>query len=318
MNSKGVLVLSSVKTEASHLPKLKSLLETANQVIVDKPEVIKLCMTAILAQGHILIEDQPGMGKTSLLKTIAKLLGLKTQRVQFTNDLLPADIIGTHIFNKSSQAFEFHEGPIFSNIVIADEINRASPKTQSACLQAMEEYRINSDRSTFELPRPFFLVATQNPQDNVGTFPLPDSQLDRFLIKIELGLPSREAEKEILLGQDRNQWIETLKPALTIPELETCFHDASKIQVSEVAVQFLQDIIEKSRNLSTGISPRAGRDFLKAAKAYAYLCERPFVIPEDFQAVGVAVMSHRLSNSELQPGDRQELAREILFSVPVP
>jgi len=308
-----------VATKASdHFEKIQALIQKANEVIVDKESAMTLCLTALLAQGHLLIEDSPGMGKTSLLKTLAKLLGFQTQRIQFTNDLLPADIIGTHIFNKNSQNFEFHPGPIFANFVIADEINRASPKTQSACLQAMEEYRINSDRTTFDLPKPFFLVATQNPEDNVGTFPLPDSQLDRFLMKIELGLPSREAEKSILLGRDRNKWIETLEPMLSGDELVRAFNDVENIHVSDVALQFLQDILEKSRQLSTGVSPRGGRDFLNAARAYAFLAGRAFVLPEDFQDIGIAVMAHRISGVEGRQGPKDELAREILFSVPVP
>ncbi len=299
--------------------KVQTLLERAGEVIVDKESVVKLGVTCLLAGGHFLLEDRPGMGKTSLVKTLSKLLGLQEQRIQFTNDLLPADILGTSIFNKNTQSFEFHKGPLFANFLLADELNRATPKTQSACLQAMEESRVSMDGQSYDLPQPFFLVATQNPQENIGTFPLPESQLDRFLMKLQLGFPSREAEKSILSGRDRNQWIQELQPVFTPHEVVEMIEAVAGVTVSDSALDYLQDIVEKSRTLSWGLSPRAARDFNKAAKAYAFLEGRPFVIPEDYQAVGVAVMNHRLRHhQDLADKSAEQLAQEIIHSVPIP
>jgi MoxR-like ATPase len=299
--------------------KVQSLLDQLNEVIVDKSDTIKLCITCLFSGGHFLLEDRPGMGKTSLVKAISRLLGLSEQRIQFTNDLLPADILGTSIFNKNTQLFEFHKGPLFSNFVLADELNRATPKTQSACLQAMEEKRINIDGQMYLLPDPFFLIATQNPQENIGTFPLPESQLDRFLMKLELGFPSRDAEKKILKGRDRNEWILELQSILKPSELKSIMASVEEVSVSDMALDYLQDIVEKSRTLSWGLSPRAARDFNKAAKAFAFIEGRTYVIPEDYQAVGVAVMNHRLRTHE-DFGDKNgnQLAQEIIFAVPIP
>ncbi len=299
--------------------KINQLLAHIGEVIVDKEQTVRLCVTCLFAGGHFLLEDRPGMGKTSLVKTISRLLGLKEQRIQFTNDLLPADILGTSIYNKATGTFEFHKGPLFSNFVLADELNRATPKTQSACLQAMEENRVNMDGKVFELPRPFFLIATQNPQENIGTFPLPESQLDRFLMKLRLGFPSREAEAGILRGRDRNQWIQELNPVMTPDEVMEIIAAVDGVTVSDTALNYLQDIVEKSRTLSWGLSPRAARDFNKAAKAYAFIAGRSFVIPEDYQAVGVAVMNHRLRTHE-EYGDKssEQLSQEIIHSVPIP
>ncbi len=299
--------------------KTKLLLSGINEIIVDKEETAKLCVTCLFSGGHFLLEDRPGMGKTSLVKTISRLLGLKEQRIQFTNDLLPADILGTSIFNKNTQNFEFHKGPLFSNFVLADELNRATPKTQSACLQAMEEHRVNIDGVTYNLPEPFFLIATQNPQENIGTFPLPESQLDRFLMKLSLGFPSREAEKNILKGPDRNQWIQGLESLFLPDEIMEIIKTVQNITVSDSALEYLQDIVEKSRTLSWGLSPRAARAFNCAAKAYAFIEKRSFVIPEDYQAVGVAVMNHRLkSHEDMGRKSSIQLSLEIINSVPIP
>lgn len=309
----------STTTLNSVHPKITTLLKQLNEVIVDKEQTIKLCVTCLFAGGHFLLEDRPGMGKTSLVKAISKLLGLSEQRIQFTNDLLPADIIGTSIFNKETQAFEFHQGPLFAHFVLADELNRATPKTQSACLQAMEERRVTIDGKMMDLPQPFFLIATQNPQENIGTFPLPESQLDRFLMKLQLGFPSREAEKNILKGRERNLWIEELKSVFTPQEVMELIQLTQQVTVSDTALNYLQDIIEKSRTLSWGLSPRGARDFNKAAKAYAFIEGRQFVIPEDYQAVGVAVMNHRLrGQDEFADKNPMDVAAEVLRSVPVP
>ncbi len=304
---------------SSSAKKIQELVNQIDEVIVDKKQTVKLCVTCLLAGGHFILEDRPGMGKTSLVKTISKLLGLEEQRIQFTNDLLPADILGTPIFNKNSQTFNFHKGPLFSNFVLADEINRATPKTQSACLQAMEEKQVTMDGHVYELPRPFFLIATQNPQESIGTFPLPESQLDRFLMRLELGFPSREAEKGILRGRDRNLWIKELKPVMTPQDLIEMIEQIDLVTVSDSSLDYLQDIVEKSRTLSWGLSPRGARDFNKAAKAHAFIEGRNFVIPEDYQAVGVAVMNHRLrSHEDLGEKSTHQLAQEIIHSVPIP
>lgn len=299
--------------------KLNELFSHINQVIVDKQQVIKLSISCLFANGHLLLEDRPGMGKTSLVKTLSKVLGLKSQRIQFTNDMLPADIIGTTIFNKKQQTFDFHKGPIFSNFVLADEINRATPKTQSACLQAMEEYQVNIDGQTYDLPHPFFLVATQNPQENVGTFPLPESQLDRFLMKINLGLPSRKAEREIITGKDRRTMIDELPQIYSSDEILKVIDEVKKVHFSTSMLDYLQDIVAKSRVLSVGLSPRAVIDFSRAAQAWAFIESRDFVTPEDIQAVAVAVMNHRLvSPNNAHNLNGFELASEIIQTVPVP
>lgn len=299
--------------------KIDQFFKIANEVIVDQESEIKLSLVCLLAGGHLLIEDRPGMGKTTLVKLISKLLGLQESRIQFTNDLLPADILGASIFNKESQSFQFYKGPIFSNFVLADEINRATPKTQSACLQAMEEGEIHIDGENYLLPKPFFLVATQNPLENVGTFPLPESQLDRFLMRLQLGFPSRHAEKSILLGKDRNQWIQELQSLFNPTEVLAMMESVDAIKVSSTALDYLQDIVEKSRSLAWGLSPRAARNFNQAAKANAFVEGRNFVIPEDYQAVGIAVMNHRLRSLEGKAStSSRQLAEEILNSVPVP
>ncbi|MCB0389668.1 MAG: AAA family ATPase [Bdellovibrionales bacterium] len=299
--------------------KIEQLVELVNRVIVDKEKEVKLSIACLLANGHLLLEDRPGMGKTSLVKTLSKVMGLESSRIQFTNDMLPADILGTSIFNKETQTFEFHKGPIFANFVLADEINRATPKTQSACLQAMEEYQVSIDGIRYELPSPFFLVATQDPQENIGTFPLPESQLDRFLMKTQLGFPSRKAEREIIIGKDRRQWIEELPQVLTPKDLKRYIAQANVVHISDMMLDYLQDIVEKSRTLSLGLSPRAVRDFSRAAKAWAFIEGRDFVIPEDIQAVAVAVMNHRLlSFNHSTNVDGYELAQEIIHSVIVP
>ncbi|MCB0356539.1 MAG: MoxR family ATPase [Bdellovibrionales bacterium] len=299
--------------------KLKSLFNTVNKVIVDKQKEVKLAVACLLSNGHLLLEDRPGMGKTSLVKTLSQVMGLQSQRIQFTNDMLPADIIGTTIYNKEVQRFEFHKGPIFANFVLADEINRATPKTQSACLQAMEEYQINVDGQLYKLPNPFFLVATQNPQENVGTFPLPESQLDRFLMKMQMGFPSRQAERDIITGKDRRQWIEELPQIFSASEVQQLILRVNDIHLSDLMLDYLQDLAEKSRTLAMGLSPRALRDFSRAAKAWAFIEGRDFVIPEDIQAVAVSVMNHRLNSSHSEEGQSGvELANEIIHSVTVP
>ncbi len=290
------------------------------EVIVGKTQAVKLAVACLLARGHLLIEDIPGVGKTTLSQALARSLGLKFQRIQFTSDLLPADILGNSIFDREEQRFVFHRGPLFSQLVLIDEVNRATAKTQSALLEAMEEYHVSADGLTHELPQPFFVVATQNPQHQVGTFPLPESQLDRFLMRIELGVPDRPSERAMLLGMDRREMLKELKPVLTTETLLEIQIAVRKVHASAALLDYLQDLLEASRQRhSTGLSPRAGLALLHAAQAWALMHSREMVLPEDIQAVGIAVMAHRLGHDIQQPGQSgRTLADALLHSVPVP
>ncbi|MBA3387190.1 MAG: AAA family ATPase [Chthoniobacterales bacterium] len=290
------------------------------EVIVGKTQAVKLAVACLLARGHLLIEDIPGVGKTTLSQALARSLGLKFQRIQFTSDLLPADILGNSIFDRAEQRFVFHRGPLFSQLVLIDEVNRATAKTQSALLEAMEEYHVSADGLTHELPQPFFVVATQNPQHQVGTFPLPESQLDRFLMRIELGVPDRPSERAMLLGMDRREMLKELKPVLTTETLLEIQIAVRKVHASAALLDYLQDLLEASRQRhSTGLSPRAGLALLHAAQAWALMHSREMVLPEDIQAVGIAVMAHRLGHDIQQPGQSgRTLADALLHSVPVP
>ena len=290
------------------------------EVIVGKPEAVRLAVACLLARGHLLIEDIPGVGKTTLSHTLARSLGLGFKRIQFTSDLLPADIIGNSIFDREQQRFVFHHGPLFSQMVLIDEINRATPKTQSALLEAMEEHHISVDGVTHALPDPFFVIATQNPQHQVGTFPLPESQLDRFLMRIELGVPDRASERAMLLGMDRREMLKELKPVFTPAVLQETQAAVRNIHTSSALLDYLQDLIDASRQRhSSGLSPRAGIALLRASQSWALMHGRDMVLPEDVQAVGVAVMGHRLGHDIEQPGESgRSLAQNLLHSVPVP
>lgn len=291
-----------------------------SEVIVGKIEAVKLAACCLLARGHLLIEDIPGVGKTTLSQALARSLGLGFQRIQFTSDLLPADILGNSIFDRNEQRFTFHRGPLFSQVVLIDEVNRATAKTQSALLQAMEESHISADGVTYELPDPFFVIATQNPQHQVGTFPLPESQLDRFLMRIELGVPDRASERTMLLGVDRRQMLKELKPVFSVETLREIQAAARKVHTSPALLDYLQDLLEASRQRhSTGLSPRAGLALLHGAQSWALMHGRDMVLPEDIQAVAVAVMAHRLGHDIQQPGESgRTLAEALLRSVPVP
>lgn len=307
-----------VATESRNDLKIKSLIKNINSVIIDKEEEVHLCLVAVLCEGHVLLEGAPGMGKTSLVRSVVHSLGLENSRIQFTNDMLPADIIGASLFDASTAEFRFHRGPIFSNFVLADEINRATPKTQSACLQAMEEGRVDIDGKSYDLPKPFFVFATQNPSESIGTFPLPESQLDRFFMKIQIGLPSRNGERELLLKGDPAQKIGDLPVLYDADSLLALMKEIDRQHVSESILDYVLDIIEKSRSMSTGLSPRASQDLLRAAKASSFLEGRDFVSPEDVQRVAVAVMNHRLGEEVGSSfGDSNELAKEILNSISV-
>ncbi|MDT8406246.1 MAG: MoxR family ATPase [Methylococcales bacterium] len=296
---------------------LDLLLKQANQIILGKPKQLKLAVCCLLAQGHLLIEDVPGVGKTTLAHTLARLFGLAYQRIQFTSDLLPADIIGVSIFEPDSGQFKFHQGPLFKQMILADEINRSTPKTQSALLEAMEEHQVTVEGRTLTLPSPFFVIATQNPSHQIGTFPLPESQLDRFLMRIELGYPDRAAERALLKGEARARLIETLPTALTSEQLQHAQQAASQVHVAEPLLDYVQAIIEFTRQspeFNHGLSPRAGLALLTAAKAWVYLDQRDAVLPEDVQQVLPAVAGHRLNASSPQS---DAIVAPILDEVPV-
>jgi len=290
------------------------------KVIVGKGESVRLAVACLLARGHLLIEDIPGVGKTTLSQALAHSLGLGFKRIQFTSDLLPADILGNSIFDRDEQRFIFHHGPLFSPVVLIDEVNRATPKTQSALLEAMGERHISADGITHELPEPFFVIATQNPQHQAGTFPLPESQLDRFLMRIEMGIPDRASERTMLLGEDRREMLGELQPVFPVEILRELQASVRKVHASAALLDYLQDLLDASRERhSTGLSPRAGIALLGAARAWAFMLGRDMVLPEDIQAVGMAVMAHRLGHDIEQPGGSgRTLAQNLLQSVPVP
>lgn len=279
------------------------LLDSANQVILGKPRQIRLAICCLLARGHLLIEDIPGVGKTTLAHTLAKLLGLNYQRIQFTSDILPADIIGSCVFDARNHEFKFHSGPVFNQMVLADEINRATPKAQSALLEAMEERQVTVEGKTYPLPLPFFVIATQNPAHQIGTFPLPESQLDRFLMRIELGYPEHHAERQLLIGQSRHSLCESLPVQLPPEQLQKIQQAVTQVYVSAALLDYCQAIIKFTRDSSEyhcGLSPRAGLALLTAAKAWAFMDQRDAVIPEDLQAVLAAVAGHRLRAGNTQ------------------
>ena len=273
------------------------LLETAGHIILGKGHELRLALACLIARGHLLIEDVPGVGKTTLAHVLARLIGLQFQRIQFTSDLLPADILGVSIFDRGTSAFRFHPGPVFAQLILADEINRATPKTQSALLEAMEERQVTADGETFALPEPFFVIATQNPAHQIGTFPLPESQLDRFLLRIRLGYPDRAAERALLMGEDRRELLER-QPAVASPAaLVELQHAAQRVHVSEALVDYVQALLGTTRNspeLANGLSPRAGLGLIAAARAWALLDGRDHVLPDDVQTLFPLVAAHRL------------------------
>lgn len=297
---------------------LSRTLQALETIIVGKPEALRLALSCLLARGHLLIEDLPGMGKTTLAHAIARTLGLKFQRLQFTSDLLPADVIGVSIYRREQDRFEFHPGPVFSQVLLADEINRATPKTQGALLEAMEERQVTVDGNSHPLPEPFFVIATQNPQRQIGTFPLPESQLDRFLMRLSLGYPDPAAERRLLEGPARRSLLEELEASLTLAELRALQRQVDAIKTSAPLLDYLQALLAYTRQMpqvAQGLSPRAGLALLQAARAHALLSGRDFVLPDDLQAVFVAVAGHRLEGREAA-GDT--LARQVLDAVAVP
>lgn len=299
----------------------ESILDQARTVILGKDRELRLALTCLLARGHLLIEDLPGVGKTTLAHLLARLLGLDYARIQFTSDLLPADVIGVSVYDRASEGFRFHPGPIFSQLVLADEINRATPKAQSALLEAMEERQVTAEGETRPLPEPFFVIATQNPLFQVGTFPLPESQLDRFLMRIHLGYPDAEQEKALLVGEDRRAMVARQTPVVGIEQLLGLQRLVSAIHASGPVIDYVHAILQFTRGCERfgyGLSPRAGLGILHAAKSWAMLAGRDYVIPEDVQVVLPACAVHRLVGGD--PGQRAgdgDSAAYILDSVPI-
>ena len=306
---------------------LHNVISQAEQIIVGKPLQIRLAVTCLLSRGHLLIEDLPGVGKTTLAHVLARTLGLQFQRIQFTSDLLPADILGVSVYQRASGeqttgVFKFHPGPIFAQMILADEINRATPKAQSALLEAMEEQQVTIEGVTHELPTPFFVIATQNPAYQIGTFPLPESQLDRFLMRIQMGYPDAQAERGLLSGIDRREIVSQLNPQVESSELLTLQKRVRAVFVSPALLDYVQAILlhtRESARYTHGLSPRAGLALLSAARAWAVLDERDAVVPEDVQAVLPGVVSHRLQAAgEYAKQNSDALVHELLEAVAIP
>jgi len=303
------------------LGRLKDAVETVNRIIMGKEQQVKLAFSCLLARGHLLIEDLPGVGKTTLAHALATVIGVRYQRIQFTSDLLPADILGVSIYRRDQEKFEFHPGPIFAELVLADEINRATPKSQSALLEAMAEGQVTIEGETHILPRPFFVIATQNPLDLVGTFPLPDSQLDRFLLSISLGFPEPEVERELLTAQDRASMLNETQAAISPADVLQLSVDCQNIYVSEALLDYVQALLAETRNsrwFETGLSPRAGIALLQCGKAYAFLEGRNFAIPEDIKAVFPGLARHRMTVPHGMENSVEEQISGLLNLVAIP
>ena len=307
---------ASILTDA-----LRTALEQAqaqvNALVLGKAQAVRLAFVALLSDGHLLIEDLPGLGKTTLAHALAATLGLEFQRVQFTSDLLPADVVGVSVFDPTSRQFQFHPGPVFTQVLLADEINRAPPRTQSALLEAMAEHQVTIDGRTHALPDPFFVIATQNPVDLSGTYPLPDSQLDRFLLRLQLGYPDEAAERDLLAGADRRNLIAQTKPMLSSEDVIAIRRAVDAVYAAESLIHYVQALLARSRKhpgVRVGLSPRAGLALLRASRAYALLLGRAHVVPEDVQALFAAVASHRLVAEADATAD---IAKSILYAVAV-
>jgi MoxR-like ATPase len=295
---------------------INACLHELNKIILGKPEQVQLALTSIFANGHLLVEDLPGMGKTTLAHALYHVLGLDYNRVQFTSDLLPSDLIGASVFNAQNSSFDFHPGPIFSSIFLADELNRATPKAQSALLEAMEEGQVSVDGETYELPKPFFVIATQNPQSQSGTFPLPESQLDRFMLRISLGYPDPAIERELLTGKKGRAALTEIKQVLSKESLLNIHRLVDEINVSDTLLDYVQRLIAQTREddlCHLGLSPRGAIALLKSAKCWALIQSRDYVLPEDVQAIFVAAVGHRIVGKTETQGD--QLARHILHAV---
>ena len=311
-------------TDLSHInlkDRIFPVIEQLSHIILGKEDSIRLALTCLIAKGHLLIEDIPGVGKTTLAHSLAKCLGLDFSRIQFTSDMLPADILGISVYKKTTEKFVFHPGPIFSQLVLADEINRASPKSQSALLEAMNEAQVTQDGHTRSLPQPFFVVATQNPVEQLGTFPLPESQLDRFMMCIRLGYPDVQAERALLLGQDRAVLINALHARMTPKDVLFYQETLKNVHVSAPLLDYIQKIITFTRtsgNFHHGLSPRAGLAILTAARAWASIGGRTFTIPEDVQAILPSVTNHRLKLVSNDRESNEDIGTTLISLVPIP
>jgi len=296
--------------------------QSLGTIILGKDQQISLALACLLARGHLLIEDLPGLGKTMLAQALARVLGLSFSRIQFTSDLLPADIIGVSVFRQNSGEFEFQPGPVFAQLVLADEVNRATPKAQSALLEAMEEHQVSVDGNTRALPTPFFVVATQNPGDQIGTFPLPESQLDRFLMRVEIGYPNEESERELIAGEDRREMLRDIE-AIAGPEILTALQaSAREVPVTDALVSYIQALVRHTResaDIEIGLSPRGAQALVAAARAHAFVENHSGVYPDDVQAVFTAVAGHRLKPAgSTRFRSPAELCQHVLDAVAIP
>ena len=300
--------------------KIDAIVETLGGIILGKDHELRLALTCLLARGHLLIEDIPGVGKTTLAHALARTLGLSYQRIQFTSDLLPADVVGVSLYERDKNQFRFHPGPLFNQVILADEINRATPKTQSALLEAMEEEQVTVDGGTHRLPTPFFVIATQNPSHQIGTFSLPESQLDRFLMRLHIGFPSPEVERQLLLGEDRHDLIRDTQPAVSPEQLVALQRHVERIHVAPALLDYLQDIVQLTRNdprFASGLSPRAAIGLLRAARAWTLVRGGDAVLPEDLQAVTAPVIGHRVTWRDASTAVGDTVADYVLDSVPI-
>jgi len=303
---------------ADELARARALI---NDIIIGKPEVVDLAFTALLAGGHLLLEDLPGVGKTTLAQALSLAVGGSWQRIQFTSDMLPADIVGVSVFSRADEQFEFRPGPVFANVVLADEINRATPRTQSALLEAMAERQVTVDGQTHPLPQPFYVIATQNPVDLSGTYPLPDSQLDRFLLRVKMGYPSPEQERRLLVEPDRRELLADMQSVLTPGKFVELIELARRIHVSDPVLDYIQALVAASRSdtrLKAGLSPRAALSMLQTARAHALVKQQDFCLPDNVQAVFPALAGHRLQAAGIAEVSGERIAAEILESTPVP
>jgi MoxR-like ATPase len=301
---------------------LQRVVDAVDQVVLGKDRVVRLAVTTLLARGHLLVEDIPGVGKTTLALALAKTLGLQFGRIQFTSDLLPADITGASVFDGKEYSFAFRPGPIFRSVILADEINRATPKTQSALLEAMGESQVSVDGTTYRLPQPFFVVATQNPVEQFGTFPLPESQLDRFFMSLRMDYPARSVEKELLHRLDSRRRIGAIAPVLRPEDLTKAQEEVRLVKAADPLLEYVLDLVWATRHserLTMGVSPRGAEALVLAAKAWAYLHGRDYCVPEDVQAVAPAVMRHRLvPRGDVAGLRREQLVEQIVADVPIP
>jgi len=300
---------------------LQALCEQISTIIKGKRLQIEDCVACLMAGGHLLIEDLPGVGKTTLAHTLAVSLGLQFSRVQFTADLMPSDLLGVSIYERDQAAFKFLPGPVFAQVLLADEINRAGPKTQSALLEAMEEHQVTADGKTYALPSPFFVIATQNPSDQLGTYPLPESQLDRFLMRIRLGVPDHQAERELLMGQDSREAIAQLRPVMTPADLLQMQAAVQRVHAAPALLDYLQALLAATRSgqwFIQGLSPRAGLALLRAGRARALMAGRDFVAPEDLQAILPQTIAHRLTPSAGSGRGAEEQVRAMVEAIALP